>query len=239
INYNEYASSYSALRSASSRVIEHIVDRLGESYVSKVLEIGCGTADYLYVLKENLGFEAYGFDKSTEMLKEGMLKHLGLFLVNADANERFPFDDSMFDFTFSINVIHYIDDLDQYFKEAYRVMKPEGTMLTIIANIDKMKETVSKYFPEFEGNKKTSSIFVEEVIDCMKNSGFDDIRTTKTDYTYNMRVQDMEPIKKKVFAWVRLLSEGCFEKGIEQMTEDINNGKGTGSENYIYIWGHK
>lgn len=239
INYNEYAKQYSLHRTASSRVVEHVMDRLEDYKISKVLEVGCGTADHLFVLKENIGFEAHGFDKSTEMLKAGEQKNPGLHLAEGDANNTFPYEDGTFDLVFSINVIHYIENLENYFKEALRVTDEHGVVLTIIANRDKMKKSMGKYFSEMNHNIQSTDSFIEQISSNMKQAGFEDIRVTNTDYDYNMKATDLDAFKNKVFAWVRLLPEECYRQGIALMEEDVRQGKCLGSENFTYIWGFK
>lgn len=239
INYNEYATQYSLHRNASSRVVEHIMDRLEDYKISKVLEVGCGTADHLFVLKENIGFEAHGFDKSTEMMKAGQQKNPGLHLTEGDANNAFPYVEGTFDLVFSINVIHYIENLENYFKEAFRVADGHGVVLTIIANRDKMKKSMGKYFPEMNKDIQSTDSFIEQISSNMKNAGFEDIRITNTDYDYNMKEADLDAFKNKVFAWVRLLPQECYSQGISLMEEDFRQGKCLGSENFTYIWGFK
>lgn len=239
INYDEYADSYSLHRNASDRVISHIFDIIKNCHINKTLEVGCGTADHLYLLRKKLGFEGYGFDRSAEMLKEGMKKNPGLLLTTGDANQSFPYGPSIFDFVYSVNVIHYISNPKQYFNEAYRVMKESGIVLTVTANTDKMKESICKYFPEFESNNSRSSKFVDGITKSMKVSGFEKVHTTYTDYEHKLEAEDMEPIENKVFAWVRLLSDRCFENGVKLMKKDIEDGIAIGGENFIYIWGVK
>jgi hypothetical protein len=47
------------------------------------------------------------------------------------------------------------------------------------------------------------------------------------------------PFENKVFAWLKLLSDEGFSKGIKLMRQDVSKGSCIGSENYTYIWGRK
>lgn len=239
INYDEYADKYSAHRNASERVINHIIENLHDKKISNMLEIGCGTADHLYKLKSYFHNNAFGFDRSDQMLEEGMRKNPGLKLINSDIMDKFKYGDNFFDFAFSINVIHYISDLQHYFKEAYRVLNDQGIVLTITTSSEELKKSMLKYFPEVEKNTVKSEAMFESIKNEMKRAGFKDINVSYTNYTFAMDENYLMSIENKACAWTRLLSNECFESGVRLMKEDMENGNCEGNENFIYIWGNK
>jgi ubiquinone/menaquinone biosynthesis C-methylase UbiE len=239
INYNEYADKYSIYRNASERVVNHIIDNLTDEEISTMLEIGCGTADHLYELKNYFRNYAYGFDRSIEMLKQAGLKNPGLNLLNSDIMSKFPYESDFFDFAFSINVIHYIADLRHYYNEAHRVLKKNGLVLTISASTEEMKKYLLKYFSEFGQNSEKSESMFEMIKQSMKLAGFKDINVTYTNYTYKMTENHIMPLKNKAYAWTRLLSEQCLQNGLRKMKKDIEKDRCEGNEYYVYIWGRK
>lgn len=50
INYDSIAKIYADNRKASERVVSHIAERFRQKVPSDILEIGCGTANYLFAL---------------------------------------------------------------------------------------------------------------------------------------------------------------------------------------------
>jgi len=50
IDYNNISKDYSIYRNASPAVVNHILERIKGKNIKKILEIGCGTADYLFAL---------------------------------------------------------------------------------------------------------------------------------------------------------------------------------------------
>jgi len=64
--------------------------------------------------------------------------------------ERIDFPESFFAFVFSIDVIHHIESIIDYFKEAYKVLKNEGKICTVTDSecIIKSRVPLSTYFPE-------------------------------------------------------------------------------------------
>lgn len=240
INYDEYADKYSVYRNASPRVVSHILKKINNRHIDDLLEIGSGTADYLYDLAKSLGTSsAYGFDKSEKMIQEGNVKNPGLNLTVADALNTFPYLNDSFDFAFSINVIHYITDLFHYFKEAYRVLKNNGIILTVTASTEEMKKYLLKYFSEFGRDEAKSSDLFDRIKSAMGSAGFKSINVTSTNYQFKLAESDLGYIENKTAAWSRLLSQECFEKGLDLMREDIKKDKCEGSEYYLYFWGIK
>lgn len=240
INYDEYADMYSIYRNASQRAVSHILECLENKEHNSILEIGSGTADHLYALSKKLVTTyACGFDKSEKMINEGRLKNPGLNLTVADALSGFPYIDQSFDFAYSINVIHYINDLTYYFKEAYRVLKDNGIILTISTSTDEMKKYLLKYFSEFGRNQAKSEELFESIKTAMLSAGFKNINITSTDYHYKLSESDLGYIENKTAAWSRLLSQECFEKGLVLMKEDAKRNMCGASEYFLYFWGTK
>lgn len=79
------------------------------------------------------------FDHKENLLKKA--KTLGLhdnFIVG-NANERFPFEDNLFNSIFS-NIVYWLDDPSLAFKEIARILKPNGRCCVMLPN---------NTFPEF------------------------------------------------------------------------------------------
>lgn len=240
INYDELAQNYSIYRNACPRIITHILNELNKINISNMLEIGCGTADHLYCLKEILKNEAYGFDNSINMIKKGKQKNPGLNLSLSDVEEKFPYENNYLNFAFSINVIHYIKDLNHYFKETYRVLKNGGIILTVTdSEEDICNRTMSKYFGESIDIELRRYPAISNIIKEMEKVGFKEIKTTHTNHKYKIDKTELEKFKKKAFSSIRLISSECFEEGIKRMEKEVKKGICKGNENYTYVWSIK
>jgi len=97
----------------------------------KILEIGAGAGDDLECLYK-AGGEVYGIDISTEMIKLANEKHPHLKNLYVGSFEENKFADDFFDLIVSRFTIHYSNDLDKGFKEAYRVLKSKGVMIFLV-----------------------------------------------------------------------------------------------------------
>jgi SAM-dependent methyltransferase len=123
---DENRAEASAIKALQTRILKGVdVDKM-----SIVLEIGCGIGNLLKPLSSVVK-EAHGVDISGEMIKlakEGLKHCSNVFLHKTDGRlDMFP--DSYFDFVFSSGVfIHFPSKplVYEYFKEAARVLEPDG-----------------------------------------------------------------------------------------------------------------
>ncbi len=101
----------------------------------KVLDLGCGTGEMLLKLGQeypNVGLLA-GIDASEDMLKLAKTKLKSFKTVNLQLGsiEKLPYLDEHFDLIVSSGVIHYVQDIASMTQEAFRVLKPQGSILLI------------------------------------------------------------------------------------------------------------
>ena len=59
--------------------------------------------------------------------------------------ESLPFDDETFDLVFCRQVLHHAADLEQFCREAYRVLKPEGKFLAVREHVISRQEDLSAF----------------------------------------------------------------------------------------------
>ena len=129
INYNDMANVYARNRPANSFVIDELQRGCALDSSSRVLEVGCGTGSHTLMLVRTTNCQGWGIDPSEEMICQEESGGKVRF-VNGTAEE-LPFEDRFFDFLFSVNVIHHVRSTTLYFHEAFRVLKPAGTICTI------------------------------------------------------------------------------------------------------------
>ena len=116
--YDEYEELYSSY-----------LQLLFTLHVESILDIGCGNGKLLKHLADN-GFNAYGIDRSQEMIKRA--KEIG---TKADTKELCSLKESSFECALAVgDVLNYIkdDELDEFFVQVKRVVKDEGYFLADI-----------------------------------------------------------------------------------------------------------
>jgi ubiquinone/menaquinone biosynthesis C-methylase UbiE len=240
IDYNNISKNYSIYRNASPAVVDHILQKIKGKSIKRILEVGCGTADYLYALTKQLNCDSYGFDDSESMIDEASKKNPGLNLNVNDLHNLFDYNDNYFDLVYSVDVIHYVKDLSHYFEEIKRVLNGNGTVLTVTDSEEDLKNrTITKYFPESLEIEKKRYPSINEIVENMKSNDFEGIAITHSEREYPMTEEVFQKFKNKAFSSVRLLSEKSFEKGIQRIEEDLEKSKCLVKELYTYIWGVK
>jgi SAM-dependent methyltransferase len=101
----------------------------------KIIEVGCGTGNYLTKLSENGKFELLvGLD-----LNEGMLEQLKSKIINKPFMEvshasaqSIPYKDGFFDVVYGCQTLHHYGDDEfriQFFQEAFRILRPGGRLI--------------------------------------------------------------------------------------------------------------
>ena len=96
---------------------------------SKVLDVGCGTGTLSEALR-GAGFDVYGFDASTGMLRQ--LGSNGRGTPVAGFGERLPFREGAFDVTITVATLHHITDprrIAETLGEMCRVTRPGGSVV--------------------------------------------------------------------------------------------------------------
>jgi len=126
----DYADEYDNLAYQSESHSAEIVFGLLFEYIQpgqNLLDIGIGTG-LSAVLFKKYGLNIYGLDNSLEMLEVCEKKNIAVDLKLFDLNNKtLPYDKDQFDHLISVGVFHFFHDLDNFFKEARRILKTGGT----------------------------------------------------------------------------------------------------------------
>jgi len=101
------------------------------------LEVGCGRGEFLVNFK-NLGLAVSGIDISNEA--PGFQPDIVIKVCDVE-NEGILYPDASFDIVYSKSFIEHLRYPERYMKEAYRILKPGGMLLTLV--------------PDWEANYKT------------------------------------------------------------------------------------
>ncbi len=137
VSFDRAASFYDATRAFPESVAEQLrdalVQRLGLSKSSRLLEIGIGTGRIAlpYI---RAGYQYCGVDISAEMLArlQEQLKPQSLRadLVQGDVM-KLPLVSQSFDALLTMHVLHLVDDWQATLREAMRVLRPGGWLVLL------------------------------------------------------------------------------------------------------------
>jgi len=152
------------------------------------IEIGIGSGRFA----APLGIEI-GIDPSPRMRE--IAKSYGLEVYGAVA-EALPFSDGSFDFALMVTTICFLDDVEAALKEAYRVIKPSGSL--IIGFIDRNSPLGKLY----QQHKKKSVFYsmatfysVNEIVSQLEKVGFKRFNFVQTIFHNLTEIRDIETTK--------------------------------------------
>ena len=153
------------------------------------IEVGVGTGRFAEPLGIKLGVDP------SESMRE-VAREKGVDVVPGVA-EDLPFPDKSLDFVLMVTVICFFDDVPEAFKEAHRVLKPDGSL--IVAFIDRGTPTGKVY----DSNKHDSAFYQEatfysaaEVKAMLEGAGFASTKFVQTIFKDPREMTELEPVKE-------------------------------------------
>lgn len=152
------------------------------------LEVGVGTGRFAGPLGITIGVEP-----SSQM--GDIAQKRGIKVLHGVA-EKLPFKNSIFEFVLMVTTICFVDDINKSFEEAFRVLVKGGYL--IIGLVDRNSPIGQIYFRHQNNNvfyKEATFYSVEEVLEIMKKTGFDDFSFCQTIFRNLTEINEHETIK--------------------------------------------
>ena len=236
--YQEIAPDYARYRRVHPEVLRSLIASGSIRSDSRVLEIGCGTGNYICALRESTGCRCWGLDPSEQMLAQAMGRSTSVQFTGGRA-EKLGFPEDSFDLVFSVDVVHHITDRRQAFSEAGRVLRPGGRIciVTDSENILRTRQPQSIYFPETVAVELARYPAIDLLRTELIAAGFVDLAESVVEFSTVL--PDIEPYRAQVFSSLRLISQEAFARGMARLESDFHKGPIPWVSRYLMLWGAK
>jgi ubiquinone/menaquinone biosynthesis C-methylase UbiE len=229
------AVDYAQLRTIHRPLLTTLIAGAGINAGSKVLELGCGTGNYICALQSETGCVAWGLDPSREMVSNARSQGADVTWICAPA-ENIDLTDIQFDFVFSVDAIHHFHDRVRVFNEINRLLSEKGTICiaTDSEEIIRNRAPLSVYWPETIEIELARYPRMKTLETELRDIGFADLRQEEVRAVYQL--SDLTPYRAKVFSCLRLLSEETFQRGLERLRKDLTNRPISSVSRYRLLW---
>jgi len=236
IDYDTLAAAYARNRQVHPKVLEALAQAVPGN--ARVLEVGCGTGNYIIALASLTGAACWGVDPSAGMLEQARDRLSPVHFEEGRAEE-LEADDGFFDLVFSVDVVHHLDDLRTFLSHAHRVLKPGGQVCTVTdsASIIRRRQPLATYFPETVEPELARYPRIALLRALMEQAGFDEIAESTVEWAYQL--SDIEPYRTKAYSALHLISQAAFQRGIARMQHDLQAGPISCVSRYALLWGAK
>ncbi len=240
IDYNKITKEYSAHRQkAHPEVLKSLLSTNCINRESKVLEVGCGTANYLVALEKATGCRNWGIDPSSQMLSEAMNRSSKITFKIGRA-EKLEFSPNFFDLIYSVDVIHHVTGHLEYFQEANKVLKRGGYICTATDSewVLRNRQPLSTHFSDTIEVELNRYPRIAKLKELMTRTGFLEIKDYVVEFSF--KLTDIQAFRDKAYSSLHLISEDAFQKGISKLDQDLRkNGYIHYISRYVLLWGHK
>jgi ubiquinone/menaquinone biosynthesis C-methylase UbiE len=227
-NYDDYAKEYAHTRQVFQWVLDPLIKEVkGLSDNSTIIEVGCGTGNYITSLAKELpSFDYKAFDISEKMLCFTKARSNLIEFSKGNADESFPYPDNSADLSFAVDVIHHITKPDNFFKEVNRTLKLNGSFL-LVTDLEEniRKRSLSKYFPEILEIELNRYLGKDELYDIARDSNLHIIESYKAEGFVDLSNDFISKLERKCSSAMRLIPDEKHKEGMKRLREGQKRGE--------------
>ena len=239
LDYDQLAVEYGPHRQVHPGVLHALYSRMDKEHT--VLEVGCGTGNYIIALAVMTGCRAWGVDPSAEMLARAQQQLDDT--LNADVHlcqgraEHLDLSDAPFDLVFGVDVIHHIQDRAAYLRRAYSLLKPGGLICTATDSewIIRHREPLATYWPETIAVELKRYPRIEQLERLYRNAGLTDLERQEVEHS--MTLTDGQAYRDKAFSALHLIPDSAYTRGLACLEQDLCSGPVPWVSRYTLLWG--
>ncbi|MCB0116692.1 MAG: class I SAM-dependent methyltransferase [Caldilineaceae bacterium] len=237
-DYDALATAYLENRQTHPDVVTAFVAFIVERRKEDLLEVGCGTGNYVGTLQGLTRIRSTGVDPSAEMLSRARGRFPEVAFQHGQA-ESLPFDDAQFDLIISVDVIHHVQDRPAYLTEAYRVLRPGGHICTVTDSESdiRRRRPLTSHFPETRSVELARYPAIDDLREALAESGFVDV--VESEVAFHYELQDIQAYRDKSYSALHLIEPSAFARGIARLEQELRQGPIACCSLYTLLWAAK
>lgn len=232
------AASYAKHRGVWPEILQPLLLNSAIDRESRILEVGCGTGNYIIAVQAIAGCEAHGIDISEEMLAHAKRRDAPVNFAVGSA-EYLDFPDGILDLVFSVDVTHHLGSPADHYREAHRALALGGRVLTVTRSEDMLESSAvtARYFPETVASNLTRYPSADALRGQISDAGFDKVETIEV--SHSVEVTNAALYASKARSTLHMIPEDAFQRGLAALERDLKKGPVTGEQNHLILWAVK
>jgi ubiquinone/menaquinone biosynthesis C-methylase UbiE len=226
VNYDLMAAAYDR-RYVNNRydpVRATLRDFIGDGRTLDVLEVGCGTGHWLAEIAGSAATIA-GLDPSAAMLGIASEATKQAILVRGEA-EHIPWRARCVDRVFAINAMHHFRDTRAFIREARRILRPGGAMMTIgldpHTGLDQW--WIYEHFPSALPADRARYASTASIRALLAESGFESVVTAIAQHDPAavpfQRAVELGILDRRASSQLMVIGDDEYEAGMERLRRD-------------------
>lgn len=234
-SYNTIGIGYNNTRQADPYLADRMYALLQPERDGHYLDIGCGTGNYTVALQKK-GLRFTGVDPSDIMLTEAKAKSEDINWIKGTA-EDIPLKNETFDGALGSLTLHHWQNIEQGFKELYRVLKPQGKLVFFTSLPEQTRAYwLTHYFSGIIEASSRSLPLLDTLKRCGDAAGFkfislenyfvkDDLKDLFLQSgKHNPEIYFNEHVRKGISTFALLANKEEAEAGLKHLRKDIDSG---------------
>jgi SAM-dependent methyltransferase len=239
MDYSNIAGTYAARRWALPWKVHALVDaacRLESG--SNIVDVGCGTGDYLLALFQRRPMHNYsGCDLSPKMLAQARARCPQAKLEMANADQQLPGGDDTADLVYSVDVLHHLQNYGRYFSECARILRPGRTLIVITdAEEDIRVRTLAALFPETLPINLERYPSAGQLVSTALDAGLRLVSRRRVRGYIDLDDRFMATLADKAISELRLIPDDAHAEGMKRAQEAREQGAKWLSQSTALSW---